>query len=254
MQLAEYERYNKISDEMYRLNWNTSLNFIVILSKQTKDKRRWNMHHEYEYADKKFTNTNNLITIKRTFDYYLSIESQLMSNNTNSKYFIQIRVENILLIRSGFKRIIDELLNTKETFIEVDNQLKVRGDKGIEVNIPGLPQGQWLIAKVIVMDDKGYSSPGVRLYLGSTNVFVDMNTDKFMGLYYLLSTINMYESAQLLINYLQRPSLGYNKKSFMDEPDIDSIVDDGIEATEGPRRLIPKKKQSAFDKMSDLEK
>ena len=56
--------------------------------------------------------------------------------------------------------------------------------------------------------DNGDQLIGVRMYLNSDRetLFIDIN--KFLAFKYFIENFNMYQSAQLMINYLQRPDLG----------------------------------------------
>ena len=63
---------------------------------------------------------------------------------------------------------------------------------------------------VIVWENTGEQTPGVRITLGDPSIFADISADKFFALLYTISSFNMYMSAQLLLNYIGRPNYGFN--------------------------------------------
>ena len=83
-----------------------------------------------------------------------------------------------------------------------------------EFIIPNLPM-QRVITFVPTIIDKGMANddkePGIRMYLGDDTSFIDMDLDRVMGLYYVFSCFNMYQSAAIMINYLERPEFGTNR-------------------------------------------
>ena len=69
-----YERYDRISDNVLFLGQSTNLKFTVQLSKKNPEyNNRFHFHREYKYNSQ----YGDLYSIKRDFDYFLSIEKEL---------------------------------------------------------------------------------------------------------------------------------------------------------------------------------
>ena len=86
----------------------------------------------------------------------------------------------------------------------------------------------------------------VRLHIN--NYYTDIPLDKFLAFKYIIDTIDMYNSAQLLINYNGRPDYGTNLYEFTntDSNTTSEVYDEPVKQVE-PRD--PFKKRSIF---SDL--
>ena len=102
----KYEKYDKISDSVLFLGQSTTLRFNVKLSKiNSNNNGRYHFHREYKYYN---DNYGDLYSIKRDFDYYLSIES--WSNRT---MYFQMRPVNMISVLNAFNRAYNWLVNEK---------------------------------------------------------------------------------------------------------------------------------------------
>lgn len=254
-QLFKQVDYDKISDDLCVLGYNTVLRFNVVLSRATQDGKRYHYHHEYEYSSNKYIDTKNLITIRRQFDFYLSIEN-LRQNEFGQKEFIMIRIQDILYVR-------EQLQNAVKWFrsSEYSNLYGMKDNMTIllrnvePIYIFGLAGDKFIgLEPSVISYEEGKSFSALRMYLSSKDNYIDMTIDKFMGLVYLIESINMYESAQLLINYLQRPEYGTNLHSFgSNNKNVNDIEDGYIDTKVENRRIENNKKQkSFFDRMDEL--
>lgn len=245
--------YDKISDDLCLLGYNTVLRFNVGLSKPTQEGKRYHYHQEYEYSTNKYIDTNKLMTIRRQFDFYMSIEN-LRQNDSGIKEYIMIRIQDIIYVR--------QMLNlATKWFTEYDDLFAVKDNKTIllgNVNpifIDGLASGKYLkLEPTVITYNNDSTTSGIRMYLSAPDNYVDMSIDRFMGLVYLIDSINMYESAQLLLNYLQRPEFGTNLYSFDNRKDPDIDEEAGFVDTKSTSRKIgdKKKQKSFFDKMDNI--
>ena len=206
----EYFKVDKISDDVYVIGTNIILKFNVSLSKVSNGKR-YHFHKEYEYATKGVPDQPTLVTIKRSFDYYLSIES--INKDTNgSKLFIRIGPQEFMLVKQGLEAAISWFTDTKYSNLFAINKGELILTSPIpDFKIGNLPMGKYIHLMPIVID-RGISAsdkePGIRLVLGDPSIFVDITLDRMMGIYYTFTSFNMYQSATLLLNYLQRPEFG----------------------------------------------
>lgn len=244
----EHKQYDKLTDDLCYLGNNTVLRMNVSLSKYSDIYGRMHYHKEYQYRSK---SNEPLITMRRSFEYYLTIEN-LKQTDIGEKQYIKIGVNDILLLRSTLKNVIRWFTDKEfeNLFVRSNGKIIMYG-RPEPLIITGLQMQKSLIFEPIVIDFNGEYDTGVRMYLSSTSNYVDMRLNSFMGFVYLIDTINLYESAQILINYLQRPEFGTNLYSFNSDRDI--VEETEPEPIIKENRTIPKKNASYFDKMRSLE-
>jgi len=89
-----YMDYEKISDRVMDLGYNTVLKMNVTLAKKNKGGYRNHYYKEYSYKTNKYIDKSTLCNISRNFDYFLSIERY-----SEEKDFLMIRDENMLGLR-----------------------------------------------------------------------------------------------------------------------------------------------------------
>lgn len=246
-------QYEKITDDLCILGVNTVLRFNVSLSNKTQDGNKKLFHSEFEYrAGSKYTNLNTICSIRRTFDYFLSIEN-LRVNQEGIKEFIMIRIQDILYVREQFELATKWFRDSKyENLFAMSKGKLVMLGRVEPIKILGLAMGKSLMLEpVVITYDDNNQTTGIRLYLSSKDNYVDMSVDKFMGVVYLISSINMYESAQLILNYIQRPELGTNNYN-MSNSKGQEIVEDGYIETKNNTRKIDNKQKSFFEQIDEL--
>ena len=249
-------KYEKISDDLCILGVNTILRFNVSLANKNQEGKKRLFHSEFEYRSDKYIDMNSACSIRRTFDYFLSIEN-MRNTDQGIKEFIMIRIQDILYVREQFQLATRWFRDAKYENLFANSKGKLVMLGRVEpIKILGLAMGKSLMIEPIVINyDETNQTTGVRLYLSSLENYVDMSVDKFMGMVYLLSSINMYESAQILLNYLQRPELGTNSFNMNNRPD-DYEADGYIEDKNGKnitRKINNSKRQkSFFEKVDEL--
>lgn len=246
--LFKQVNYDKISDDLCLLGFNTVLRFNVVLSKATQEGKRYHYHQEYEYNSNKYIDTNKLITMRRQFDFYMSIEN-LRQNEFGIKEFIMIRIQDIMYVREQLHNAVRWFRDRKfsNLFAMKDNKHIMLGN--VEpIYIDGLANDKYLKLEPIVLTYNEMTNTGVRLYLSAPDNYIDISLDKFMGVIYLIDSINMYESAQLLLNYLQRPELGTNLHSFDNKSRVTEIDENAgfVEMKNNKREIGNNKKQKSF--------
>lgn len=249
-----YSQYEKISDDLYTLGYNTILRFNVCLSKKGKDNNtRYSFHKEYKYNSDKYN--DSLITIRRSFDYYLSIENIIMSEF--GKEFIMIRLEDMFYIKQQIQEAMRWFTDANIKIYAIKDKKLIMLGKVEPIVISGLVMDKYISIEPIIYETEMIkATPGVRIYLSSDGNYVDMTTNKFMGFAYLIDSINLYESAQLLLNYIGRPEPGYNLKNFEEDNNMNEILNNDYEdgfmvVKKGNNRKINKGK-SFFDRIEDM--
>ena len=234
--------YDKISDDLYWLSKTMVMRFNVALSYQNKDGDRIYHHKEYTYGSK-YNNTDYAFIMKRSFQFYITIDDLDDYNNS-----VLIGVKDILLFRAKLQEACSFF--TDGTFGQKKNNLIIAKSRN-PIIISGLASNKYISLNPIIIqyDETSPQQQGIRLSLSDTS-YADMSIDKFYGLIYIANSINMYQSAQLMINYLGRPSLGYNLKEY-------NYSDNKYEEAEPPegkstkRTIRNRTSKSYFDSLGD---
>ena len=81
---------------------------------------------------------------------------------------------------------------------------------------------------------------------------MDLPLSKFQALLYSIQSINMYESAQLLLNYIGRPENGSNLVEFEENSMLKTSEQQEKNMTGIENRTIGKQKRSFFDKLDEI--
>lgn len=214
----EFFKIDKVSDDVYAIGPNVILKFNVSLSKTSQGKR-YHFHKEYEYPSKDIKN-QNLVTIKRSFDYYLSIENMQKDSNGN-KLFIRIGPQEYMLFKKGLEEAISWFTDSKYAKLFARDKGKLVLVSPIpEFKIPNLPLRNYIEFTPIIIERgmaEADKEPGVRITLSDPSKFIDINLDRLMGLYYIVSCLNMYQAALTMVNYIQRPEFGTNRFIMSDQ-------------------------------------
>ena len=245
-----YMDYEKISDKVMDLGYNTVLKMNVTLARKNKGGYRNHYYKEFSYKTNKYIDKNKLYNINRNFDYFLSIERY-----SEEKEFLMIRDEHMLGLRFAFNDIL------KKWFI--DNQIfAYNGSKMVII------QGSWNhVESTIAMNKKLVFSPivihniddtytqGVRISLGSDYSYTDISYAKFSALAYNINSMYLFQLAQNMLNFLQRPEFGTNLTSYSYASEVENVVEDvsdGGISVKGGSDLVLKKKKDIFDTIDQM--
>lgn len=207
----EFYRYDRISDDVLFLGDATSLRFTVSLSKDRNGRRDY-YYHEYEYPSK-YNGNQTLVSIKRSFDYYLSIEtSPRFDRKDEERVFIRIGMGQFLLMHDVLERVTSWFQDKKwsKLFVTLGGKLTITSNPPYE-RIDDLPGNKYLEFIPIIVDrgiSKADKEPGIRMYLSSQDIYCDMTVEKLFALVYVFRSFNMYQSAQEMLNYIGRPPVG----------------------------------------------
>lgn len=215
VECMEFDNVDKISDDVYNLGSNLILRFNVILTtRPVNSQQKRSYHKEFEYINR-FQEKS--VTIRRSFDYYLSLENVIKDSATGEKIFIRIGLGEFFLFKQVLEKAASWFSDPKYNKLFVkDNKGKLRLAEPIpETVLTDLPMDRSLrlvpciVEKGMSLDDQRF---GIRIYYSNDyNGYADLDIGRFMGLVYLISTFNMYQCALELINYIGRPEFGYNR-------------------------------------------
>jgi hypothetical protein len=207
---------------------------------------RKSYHQEIQYYNDKIG--EKVINIKRSFDYFATIENLKAVNSI--KQYIMIRQQDILLLRKVMNSVFD-MFNK-----EFDNMFVKKGgvvtlrNKITPVEFTGLNLGKYLVFSPDIMDTANGEKIGcIRMNLSSPNNFVLMPIGKYSGLLECINNMDMFSYAQGMLSYFGRPNYGTNMYDFTDSQDIE----DNVVARSG-RKIQAKSNKSYFaNKMAEIE-
>ena len=233
----EYIDYDKISDDLCWLGNKCIVRMVVKLSNKGKDGNRYHFHKEFKYQST-YNDRRELITIRRSFEYYISID------NLESKDSVLITVRDILLLRAQLSQVFNWFYD--KTFA-IKNKKMIILEKKKPIIVDGLLGGKYLTFEPIVyIDFEDKQSKGIRITLGNQDVFTDVPVNVFAGFMYIINSIDMFTAAQNMINYISHPEFGTNlytfeKSEYASGEQVNNIIKE--------RTIEPKKKQqkSYFD-------
>lgn len=207
----DLNNYDKMSDDMYRLGPNMVIRFNVLLNKNSEKYGKTNYHQEYEYVSSQTRTPVRMI--RRSFDYYITVENE-RSTEIIQKDFANVRVQHMLkfirFLEMGMRWFSSEEFN--DIYQIKDAQLVlVKHPKKLTIDLD--MNKQISIEPIVHSDRLRNQSQGVRISLNSDLNYCDLSLDKYAGLYYLMKSVDMYNIACTMVNYLNR-EMGENVTSF----------------------------------------
>lgn len=232
--------YDKISDDICYLGNLIYLRFNVTLAKKSKEGQRIFFQKDAKYPSK-YTDYEKVITMRRNFDYYLTFEK--VDDYTSST---MITAKDIILLRIKTKEVITWFSNG--VFQIKDGDIKIIR-KPQSVVIDTLAGGKSIIIDPVIYIDRmtNLQQMGVRFAIGDGSTYVDINVDKFYEIYYHIHSINMYECAVGLLNFIGRSQ---TQATFKEYDGFNSVF---IDEQEEPEIKI-KNRQPASTRKSFFDK
>lgn len=191
-----FEDYNKLSDVMLNLGDKGVVKICVTLNYITLEKRKQNFHREVQ--------SNSGFSMARNFQYYATIEK--MGSDYSG---VMIRTQDVLLLIRKLKEVEKWFVESK-TFVIKNKKLITLPTKSIVLDGLAANKKIWFDPIVVQFDESSPVSPGIRLTLNESDIYIDMEANKFFSLLYTFETTPLFIAAQGLVNYLGRPEFGTN--------------------------------------------
>lgn len=217
--MITYDQYSRISDDLYIFGPNHIIRMNVGLFNYNQQGGRESFHREFSYLDK---HGNPTVTIRRSYDYFLSIEH--MKGEYGQKEFIRIGQTELYIVKLKFNEAIkwfnsDEF---KDLFVTKKSILKMT-HKVDPINITNLPMGKYIILEpTVIEDNRGNFLQGIRMTFSKQDSIIDIPLYKFMGMVQIFNDINLIMYAQNMLTYLGRPEYGFNLFEFDNKPVINN--------------------------------
>lgn len=227
--------YDAISDKILWFDNNFSLSFTVKLTRKDKNGNRSHFHREYVYSSQ-YINSDQSISIKRNYDYFLSIE------DIKRTTYIQIRVNDMIMLKMIITNIVTQL--TDESLWAIKGNKLIKKNTGQQpLMLSNLVMNKWISFECIpLLDFENRWSKGVRMTLSDQSIFVDMTIDTFMGFAYIIDSFNMVQQSAIMVNYINSPGVYGANRSNIEE------TAEQINGFSGKQRTIQSSNKSFFDK------
>ena len=240
----EYIDYDKISDDLCWLGNKCIVRMVVKLANRGKDNTRYHFHKEFKYPTT-YINQREAITIRRSFEYYISIDS------LDSKSSVKITIRDILLLRAKVAEAFNWFYD--KTFAMKNDKMIILNKKK-PVIVDGLPGNKYLSFEPIVYTDwEEKQSKGIRMNINDQNIYADMPANVFAGFMYIINSIDMFTAAQNMINYIGHPDFGTNLITFEKSENASDDGEPRISNVIKEREIKPRKPQkSYFDSLDEL--
>ena len=185
--------YEKISDDLCFLGPNVTLKFNVALAKKGENDIKTYFHKEYERPSS-FIDTDRSVSIKRSFNYFLSIDIKTSFDSN-----IMIRTCDMIQMKLKLKESLKWF--NGQVFRETHGHYTIVWDHKT-ITIGKFLGNKYLLLEPNIMETKaGDERPCVRMSFASGS-YVDIDMDNYMSFVYIIDTIDMYGAALTMINYL----------------------------------------------------
>lgn len=255
MENVEQFNYEKISDDLFFFGNGIVLRFNLDLGKKDQDGFKIPFHKEYNYNTNKYPNVKSLTTLRRSFDFYLTLENIKYVDGV--KEYVQLRIQDMIYLRDTLNLVYSWFMDIKYKglFKPVNGKLELIQGYDLGINIlDGLVMDKYIKFEPVITVYNQREEQGVRIYLNSDSNFVDISFERFLGFKYLIDSINLYESAQIMLNYIPQIPYGTNAITFEDDYTTDG--QDGGVVSNNVNRKVPctvnKQSKSFFAKMEEL--
>lgn len=256
----EWLKYDRITDDVCDIGQNFVLRFSVVLSNRAQDGQRNHFYKEYEY-ESRCKGESTAITVRRSYTFYLSIENKRKVDG--EKLQIRIFPRNFLLLKSAFDTAISWFIDKRHNglFMLVDGEL------AIKQIVPSHTVSGFENNKTIKMFPsivfKGTNASNGHRESGITMEFSDgqvtqLTLDDLMEISYLYGSFNMYQSAQIMVNYIEKPTPGTNRYNILPagnqyNPSKHTLKDTSKESEKTTSINGRKKPKGKYSNISDLE-
>lgn len=181
---------------------------------------RYYFYKEYEYN----INHYQRVSVKRGFDYYISIEEITKPSNGRNKIFIRIGPPEFIGFFDMIKEASKWFTSSKKIYAKKGGELVFATPTIPSKGISGLPLGVSLTLAPAILDNNREQKPGVQIIIDTGKEIVDfyMTVDNLFGIYGALVNYNMFMSAQTMVSSLGIP-LGTNRVDLSDSDNSNAL-------------------------------
>lgn len=246
----KFENYKKMEDIIYYIGKNAVLKMNVNLFNNSEKMGRMSYHNELKYFNEKLG--EKVINIKRSFDYFITIENLKPVNGC--KKWIVIRQEDILLFRKVLNEVFNFFNDNFDTLFTKRGGVTRVSPSAKPYELNGLPMNNYLVfAPATYTELSNNVVAGIRMNLSSPDNYVYLSLNKLSGLVECINNADMFLYAQNMITYMGKPEFGTN---MYDMTARQEIVDETVAKTGrliGGGKHNTNSKSYFANKMKELE-
>lgn len=208
----EIVKFEKFCDDIVHVGRGLIIRINVNLARSYNDNRYF-FYKEYEYT----LNNYKRVSIKRGFDYYLSLE-EVARPKDHDKIFIKIGLSDFYIFKQKLIDMIDWFTNSKynKLFAKSGNELVI-GMSSIPKTAMSFTNGMKVTFTPIVMGVGNDQIPGVNIELDNGKDMIDyaMSVDQLFAVHTALDGYNPFMSAQIMVGSMGI-KLGTNRTNLDD--------------------------------------
>lgn len=243
-QAITFDDYETISDTLLNLGQGFTLKMCVNLGNKNKDSERQPMSAEYLYRTKKYVNKDMVVSVKRKFFPYLSIEYKDDSEMLG-KGMVQITHYTIL----GFRNVV-QIVNSKlNQAFAIKNQKLIIVSSNTFEEVSVLSNHAIKFKPIIISYQDQTSTTGVRLEIND-NVFLDMTIEVWNAFLYYILTADLYGWAASIVSGYTSDSIGTgvsDMRSISKNPTLGEEIPDSTGFGKTKPLTKEEKRKSFFD-------
>lgn len=224
-------KIEKISDDIFHMGRNLMIRICSNLAKSVNGNRYF-FYKEYEYE----IGDVSKVSIKRGFDYYLSIEEVTKPKDGRNKIFIRIGPSEFY----GFIDLIQEAMKWftsvkyKQLYAKKGGELVFGTSTIPSKTLSGLPLNMSITFAPHIIDNGKEFKPAVKIIIDNGIDIADfyMSVDNLFGIYGALVNYNMFISAQIMVSSLgiqlgtNRINMNHESKSNQLPTSLESVKQD----------------------------
>lgn len=200
------KNYNKIESLICYVGGKAVLKMNVILS-DTKAERYRDLSYHMETDFYSSSADRRMVNIKLNIRYFLSLET-IGKGNIEREYLI-INDSDIFQLREALRGVYKEI-TSPDLYAEREGKLTmVRDSPSFGVKLPFKKKVAFHAS--MITDSEDFKHPGVLMYINSKDLAISLSVRDVEGLLYQFETINLFQTAQELVNYFGRPEDGTNR-------------------------------------------
>lgn len=189
-----FNDYEKVQDTLMFLGSKFVLKFNVSLASKDKYGNRKFYYSEYQF-ESKYLNYGNIVSIKRNFKFYITIE-EIMNYQNN----VFITIGDMPMLRANLTTAAKWLQDQSIFGLNPNGQLSILQDVSTQMNLG--QNSALLFEPVVIPMPDGTSGKGIRMSINDPKNYADMEARNFMGFYELIRNIDMYNAACSIISSL----------------------------------------------------
>lgn len=193
----------RITRTIFNPCWGLSVKHQVVFGRKDKhDQKRRSELYQHNYTSQRYSDVTSLTSFSLETSDYLFLEKYNKDADKETVFFSYPHLFKLKrALKNAMKWFYDD--EFEHLFSYTDGDMIVNSDfKGIKEEIYNLISNNSIIIIPDVVEIESELYEGVTLFLNNENQYVQMTIDQVEAFYDFFSTFDLYQSSQLLINYV----------------------------------------------------